>query len=187
MVARHANPAAPAGGVTRWKEAASARLRCGRESRRWVGKVPERRKLGSVEHLCATEPAARRAERSARSPGSSWAEPVAGRVVERLVGRDDAVTSVLDGRAAFAWTDGGHAQAQREAQHDRPRGGIGPGLDGRLREQPGAGGSGLRPVPAPAGPADGAPADDRLADCAETTLMLVRLQEWVRQQQAVGM
>ena len=78
-------------------------------------------------------------------------------------------------------------RARFEAQHDRPRGGIGPGLDGRLREQPGAGGSGLRPLPAPAGAADGAPADDRLADCAETTLMLVRLQEWVRQQQAVGM
>ena len=78
-------------------------------------------------------------------------------------------------------------RAQFEAQHARPRGGVGPGLDGRLREQPGAGGSGLRPLPAPAGAADGAPADDRLADCAETTLMLVRLQEWVQQQQAVGM
>lgn len=78
-------------------------------------------------------------------------------------------------------------RAQFEAQHARPRGGVGPGLDGRLREQPGAGGSGLRPFSAPASPADGAPADDRLADCAETTLMLVRLQEWVRQQQAVGM
>lgn len=78
-------------------------------------------------------------------------------------------------------------RVQFEAQHARPRGGVGPGLDGRLREQPGAGGSGLRPFSAPASPADGAPADDRLADCAETTLMLVRLQEWVRQQQAVGM
>lgn len=78
-------------------------------------------------------------------------------------------------------------RVQFEAQHARPRGGVGPGLDGRLREQPGAGGSGLRPLPAPAGAADGAPADDRLADCAETTLMLVRLQEWVQQQQAVGM
>ena len=77
-------------------------------------------------------------------------------------------------------------RVQFEAQHARPRGGVGPGLDGRLREQPGAGGSGLRPFSAPASPADGAPADDRLADCAETTLMLVRLQEWVRQQQAVG-
>ena len=78
-------------------------------------------------------------------------------------------------------------RVQFEAQHARPRGGVGPGLDGRLREQPGAGGSGLRPFSAPASPADGAPADDRLADCAETTLMLVRLQEWVRQQQAVRM
>lgn len=78
-------------------------------------------------------------------------------------------------------------RVQFEAQHARPRGGVGPGLDGRLREQPGAGGSGLRPFSAPASPADGAPADDRLADCAETTLMLVRLQEWVRQQQAIGM
>lgn len=77
-------------------------------------------------------------------------------------------------------------RAQFEAQHARPRGGIGPGLDGRLREQPGAGGSGLRPFSAPASPADGDPAHHRLADCAETTLMLVRLQEWVRQQQAVG-
>lgn len=78
-------------------------------------------------------------------------------------------------------------RVQFEAQHARPRGGVGPGLDGRLREQPGAGGSGLRPFSAPASPADGDPADDRLADCAETTLMLVRLQEWVRQQQAIGM
>lgn len=55
----------------------------------------------------------------------------------------------------------------------------------RLREQPAAG-SGLLPAfPRAAGPADGAPADCRLADSAETTLMLVTLQEWVRAQAAV--
>lgn len=99
------------------------------------------------------------------------------RITEGVV--DGWDKTVKDLRARF--------EAQREAQHDQPRGGVGPGLDGRLREQPGAGGSGLRPFSAPASPADGAPADDRLADCAETTLMLVRLQEWVRQQQAIGM
>jgi len=55
----------------------------------------------------------------------------------------------------------------------------------RLREQPAAG-SGLLPAfPHAPGPADGDPADSRLADCAETTLMLVTLQEWVRRQAEV--
>lgn len=77
-------------------------------------------------------------------------------------------------------------RARYETQPNKRGGGIGSVLARGVRQPADAGGSGLHPLPAPAGPADGAAPDDRLADCAETTLMLVRLQEWVRQQQAVG-
>jgi len=77
-------------------------------------------------------------------------------------------------------------RARYAAQHDEPRHGLGTGEPGgRLRQPADAGGSGLRPLPAPAVAIDGAPADNRLADCAETTLMLVRLQDWIKQQQSV--
>lgn len=55
----------------------------------------------------------------------------------------------------------------------------------RVREPAVGGGIALPAVSDPARAADGDPTDGRLADCAETTLMLVRLQEWVRAQQAV--
>ena len=60
-----------------------------------------------------------------------------------------------------------------------------PAVAAGMREQPAAG-SGLLPaVSGPAGRTDGPAADGRLADCAETTLMLTTLQEWVRRQQEV--
>ncbi len=55
----------------------------------------------------------------------------------------------------------------------------------RVREPAHGSGLAVPALPNPARTADGDAADRRLADCAETTLMLVRLQEWVRAQQAV--